>query len=117
MNTIVGFPWRNSNSITNTKHEKKKKKRELIHCNTAFFLKRGAKRASLASQLWERHNVQHVNCEKNPFFVVRLLEGARVETSHAHPHLSCVSSVGRACRLQSGRSRGLFPGPDQYSGS
>ena len=28
-----------------------------------------------------------------------------------------VSSVGRACRLQSGRSRVRFPGPDQYSGS
>ena len=54
INNIVGFPWQNSNSITDTKHEKKG---ELIHCNTAFFLKRGAKRASLASQLWERHNV------------------------------------------------------------
>ena len=31
--------------------------------------------------------------------------------------LEKASSAGRACSLQSGRSRVRFPGPDQYSGS
>lgn len=35
----------------------KKKEGEMIQCTTAIFLKRGAKRESPASQLWERHNV------------------------------------------------------------
>lgn len=78
----------------------------MIQCTTAFFLKRGAKCASLASQLWE-----HVNCEKYPFLVGRLVKGARVETSQAPATTPHVPRVGAPVGITSMIGKLRFQGP------